>query len=170
MPDETRFLFRKIMKTLKRDILKGEKREQVTSLIQANLYNLIDLALQGKQAHWTVVGSHFRSVHLQLDEIIDAVREASDELAERIATLGIAPDGRARQVGTESALEPFPDGLIPVPEILGAYGDRLATAIDKLRDAIEVLGEIDPISEDLLIGISGGLEKHLWMWQAQEVK
>ncbi len=34
--------------------------------LQATLAELIELAAQGKQAHWTVVGPQFRSVHLHL--------------------------------------------------------------------------------------------------------
>ena len=42
--------------------------------------------------------------------------------------------------------------------------------IEGLRQAIATTGEVDPVSEDLLIGIAGSLEKHLWMVQAQEAK
>ena len=45
----------------------------------------------------------------------------------------------------------------------------MKTTIDALRSSIEKLGDLDPITEDLCIAISGSLEKHLWMLQAQEV-
>ena len=43
--------------------------ETVAKALQATLVELIDLALVGKQAHWSVVGPQFRSIHLELDEI-----------------------------------------------------------------------------------------------------
>ena len=93
------------MKTeFKRDILSGETNDEVTTLLQHNLVNLIDLALLMKQAHWNVVGPNFRSIHLHLDEIIEAVRAGSDEVAERVTTLGVAPDGRAQTVAENSEL------------------------------------------------------------------
>ena len=52
--------------------------------LQKVLVDLIELASQGKQAHWNVIGTNFRDTHLQLDEIIDAAREFSDTIAERM--------------------------------------------------------------------------------------
>ena len=57
--------------------------------LQDVLVDLIELHLQGKQAHWNLVGTNFRDLHLQLDEIVDTAREATDTIAERMrATLG----------------------------------------------------------------------------------
>lgn len=72
----------------KRDLLGADVGGQAASELQDNLATLINLALILKQAHWVVVGKNFRNVHLQLDEIIDAVRLASDEVAERIVAIG----------------------------------------------------------------------------------
>lgn len=151
-----------------RQILEEEATGAIVPALQSALYDLIDLALQGKQAHWNLVGPHFRNVHLELDEIVAVVRDGSDEVAERIATLGASPDGQTAGVGDRSRLAPFPAGLLSVEETLTAYSDRLATVIGGLREGIAVAGEHDPISEDLLIGLSGSLEKHLWMLQSQE--
>lgn len=153
---------------LKRHVIEGESREKTIAALQTCLTDLIDLALQGKQAHWNVVGSNFRSVHIQLDEIIDHTRAASDAVAERIVTLAEPADGRAAIVAEQSRLEPFPEGLQSVGDTVTLVADRLQTTIAGLRDAIGVVGEFDPISEDLLIGQSSGLEKYLWMVQAQE--
>ena len=46
----------------------------LTTNLQAVLVDLIELHVQGKQAHWNIVGTNFRDLHLQLDEIIDAAR------------------------------------------------------------------------------------------------
>lgn len=152
----------------KRDLLASDTNEQVTSLLQHNLTNLIDLALLLKQAHWNVFGPNFRSIHLQLDEIIATTRNASDEVAERIAALGVAADGRSSTVAQNSDLEGYPSDFVKVQETVTRVADAMKTTIEHLRFAIEKLGELDPISEDMLIAISGPLEKHLWMVQAQE--
>jgi len=157
------------MLKLRREILNGEQRDKTASALQACLYDLIDLALKGKQAHWNVVGAQFRSVHLQLDDVIASAREASDEVAERIVTLGVSPDGRASVTGEKSRLGKLPGGLQTVDAAVTNYSDILASTIGNLRTGIEAVSKHDPISEDLLIGISGKLEKHLWMLQAQEV-
>lgn len=153
----------------KRDILKGETNDDVTTLLQHNLVNLIDLALLMKQAHWNVVGPNFRSIHLQLDEIIEDVRAGSDEVAERVSTLGIAPDGRSQTVAQDSDLVDYPREFVKVSDTISQVADAMKTTIESLRSAIEKLGDLDPISEDMCIAISAGLEKHLWMLQAQEV-
>jgi starvation-inducible DNA-binding protein len=156
------------MTAFKRDILSDENRTTTVSALQNCLTNLIDLALQGKQAHWNVMGKNFRTVHLQLDEIIDSTRAASDDVAERIVTLGVPADGRADVVAKASCLTAFPDGMHRADETVTLISDRLATTVESLRSGIEKTGATDPVTEDLLIGISAVLEKHLWMLQAQE--
>ena len=82
--------------------------QQLTTNLQSVLVNLIELHLQGKQAHWNVVGKNFRDLHLQLDEIIDDARLFADELAERMRALQAVPDGRSTAVAEGTSLPPFP--------------------------------------------------------------
>ena len=152
----------------KRDILEGKINEKVTAILQKNLTNFVDLALLLKQAHWNVIGPNFRSVHLQLDAIILTVRDASDEIAERISALGVSPDGRSSTVAESSDLDSYPHDFLKVPDTVTHVADAMKTTIDHLRSGIEKTGDLDPVTEDLLIGISGPMEKHLWMVQAQE--
>ncbi|MCO8121632.1 DNA starvation/stationary phase protection protein [Stieleria sp. TO1_6] len=152
----------------KRQILADGALEETASLLQQTLVNLVDLALLLKQAHWNVIGKNFRSVHLQLDDIIVTVRDGSDEVAERLAALGKSADGRSCTVASSSSLAKYPDGFQDVPSTVTAVADAMQTTIQGLRDATEKLGDLDPVSEDLVIGISGPLEKHFWMVQAQE--
>lgn len=156
------------MNVLKRHVIQGEARTKTISAMQSCLADLIDLALQGKQAHWNVVGPNFRSVHIQLDEIIEVIRAASDAIAERIVTLGHPADGRCSLVSEATRLSAYPAGLQTVPETVTLFADRLMTTIEGLRQGLEVVGDLDPISEDLLIAHTSELEKYLWMVQAQE--
>jgi starvation-inducible DNA-binding protein len=99
---------------------------------------------------------------------VTAARTASDDVAERISTLGRPADGRVATVGSTTRLQEYPGDFVNKDETVRLISDRLAQTIEGLRAAQEVTSETDPVSEDLLIGISGGLEKILWMIQAQE--
>lgn len=46
--------------------------------------------------------------------------------------------------------------------------EALEATINRIRSNIGK-AEADPVTEDLLIGISGRLEQLHWMWQAQSV-
>ena len=72
--------------------------KQLSESLQAVLVDLIELGIQGKQAHWNVVGANFRDMHLQLDEIIAVARALSDQVAERMRALQALPDGRSETV------------------------------------------------------------------------
>ena len=51
--------------------LRHVDRESIGIELQGILAILIDLSLTGKHAHWNVQGPHFRSLHLQLDDLAD---------------------------------------------------------------------------------------------------
>lgn len=154
--------------TFQREILPPEHRDTVSNALQATLNDLLDLSMQTKQAHWNVRGPNFRSLHLQLDEIFETTRMAVDEIAERLAQIGVASQGNAQIVAKQSRLEAYPEGFLSVPDSVSHIADRLAQAIRSVREGIETTGEVDPVTEDLLIETSAQLEEHLWMVQAQE--
>jgi hypothetical protein len=64
--------------------------QQLVEDLQRILVDLVELHLQGKQAHWNVVGTNFRDLHLQLDELVDFAREGSDTIADRMRALDAA--------------------------------------------------------------------------------
>ena len=135
--------------------------------LQDSLVELIDLALQAKQAHWNVTGSHFRPVHLHLDELTAEVRKASDEVAERASAIGYSPDGRASTVAKNSPLDDFPEGPVPDGEVARMISDRLAIVAERMRARCEGLDEADKVSQDILLGVLAMLDKHHWMFEAE---
>ena len=141
--------------------------QTVVTDLQATLVELIDLSLLGKQAHWNVVGPNFRSIHLQLDEIVDLARLSSDRVAERIATIGAVPDGRAGAVASSSDLPEFPNGHVPVTEAVQRVGSALDTMSGRLKERILRIGDKDPVSQDILIGTTDEVEKAGWMLRSQ---
>ncbi|MBF6211900.1 DNA starvation/stationary phase protection protein [Nocardia puris] len=146
----------------------GKAEQKAVGVVLADaLSDLIDLSLIGKQAHWNVVGKNFRELHLQLDELVGSAREFSDSVAERAAALGISPDGRAATVAATSALPEFPAGYLADHDVVEAITDRLDLLVRRMRERVEATDTADPVTQDLLIGITAELEKQRWMFQAQ---
>lgn len=139
----------------------------VGDALRGALVDLVDLSLVAKQVHWNVVGPRFRSVHLQLDEVVDTARQHSDTVAERASAIGVNPDGRAASVASQSAIGSVPDGWIKDTEAVQCLVDALGSVIGKMRERIEATEKPDPVSQDILIGLTADLEKHHWMFQAE---
>ncbi|WP_240137928.1 Dps family protein [Streptomyces sp. MUM 178J] len=141
----------------------------VGEALRGALVDLVDLALVAKQVHWNVVGPRFRSIHLQLDEVVATARQHSDTVAERASAIGVTPDGRAATVASQSAIAAAPDGWIKDVDAVQTLVDGLAAVIGRMRERIDVTAEPDPVSQDILIGLTADLEKHAWMFQAESV-
>ncbi|MGW4034314.1 Dps family protein [Streptomyces sp. NPDC004838] len=139
----------------------------VGEALQGALVDLVDLGLVAKQVHWNVMGPRFRSVHLQLDEVVDTARLHSDTVAERCSAIGVSPDGRAATVASKSAIGGVPDGWIKDVAAVRTLVDALGAVIDRMRERITVTADPDPVSQDILISLTADLEKHAWMFQAE---
>ena len=147
--------------------LDDQDRDRAGSALQDTLTDLIDLSLVAKQSHWNLVGRQFHDVHLHLDELVDTARRYTDEVAERCATIGVSPDGRAATVSKGSGVPEFPSGWISDREVINRIFESVDTVARRLRPRIEEAGEVDPLTEDLLISAGRDLEMARWMWQAQ---
>ncbi|MGW3999550.1 Dps family protein [Amycolatopsis sp. NPDC004772] len=147
----------------------SEADKEITgNALQATLVDLVDLSLIAKQAHWNVVGSNFRSAHLQLDELVNTARQYVDEVAERANAIGISPNGKAKTVVESSGVPEYPDNWQSVESTVSAIVDILAALIERLRQRIDETDKSDLVTQDLLIEITRALEEAHWMWQAQQ--
>ena len=147
--------------------LRHPDREAIGSELQAVLVALTDLSLAGKQAHWNLVGREFRSLHLFLDELVDAWRLAADEVAERAVALGYQPDGRVQTIAGSTSLTSLPDGQILDEDVIRLFAELLTSAIGDIRERMDRLEDVDTVTADLLHGVVKGLEENLWMVRAQ---
>ena len=143
------------------------EREATGAVLQATLVDLVDLSLIAKQAHWNVVGQNFRSAHLQLDELVSAARQFTDDVAERANAIGISPNGKAKTVVASSGVPEFPDNWQSVETTVAAIVEILGEVIKRIRKRIDETDKTDLVTQDLLIEIARELEKQHWMWQAQ---
>ncbi len=132
----------------------------IADLLQDRLHAYNDLHLTLKHIHWNVVGPNFIAVHEMLDPQVEAVRGFADAVAERIATLGGSPQGTPGALVAQRSWQEYSLGRAPAIEHLGALDLVYAGVISSNRSAIEKVGELDPITEDLLITQSGQLEQN----------
>ena len=137
------------------------------AILQSVLVDLLDLGLQGKQAHWNVHGPFFRPIHLQLDETVEQLIGWQDEVAERIAALGGNPDGRPTAIVATTKVAPLPAGPLLGADVVVAFTDRL-TALSQSISARFADLEDDLVTQDLLIGIVAGIDKAAWFFRAQK--
>ena len=135
--------------------------------LQTVLTDLIELHLQGKQAHWNLVGTNFRDLHLQLDEIIAAARLFADQTAERMRALHALPDGRSGTVAAGTRLDGFPEGLTSTKQTVKLITARLERTVQTMRDVHDEVDEEDPTSADLLHAAIERLEQLAWMVNAE---
>jgi starvation-inducible DNA-binding protein len=141
--------------------------ETLTNNLQKVLVDLIELHVQGKQAHWNVVGRNFRDLHLQLDEIITSARLFADQLAERMRALHATPDGRSSTVTKTTSLEEFPATLVDTKDVVGLVTARLEATVGTMRDVHDEVDEEDPTTADLLHAFIAALEQYAWMVNAE---
>jgi starvation-inducible DNA-binding protein len=151
-----------------RSTLNEADQAQVRDRLQPLLVDLLDLALTGKQLHWNVVGPQFKEIHEHLDEVVDQYRLWADDVAERMTSVGIAPDGRVQRVAGDSPADPVAEGWLHQTDVIAVITDRIEAAAKATRQRLDGLGDVDVASEDLLIEILDGLEMQLWMWSAKQ--
>jgi starvation-inducible DNA-binding protein len=138
----------------------------VIDLLQQRLHALNDLALTLKHVHWNVVGPNFIAVHTMLDPQVDSVREMVDTVAERIATLGGSPAGTPGALVAARTWEDYSVGRDNAIAHLGALNLVYSGVIGDHRAAIAETEEIDPVTQDMLIGQSSELEQYQWFVRA----
>jgi starvation-inducible DNA-binding protein len=138
--------------------------------LQRVLVDLIELHLQGKQAHWNVIGTNFRDLHLQLDELVDFAREGSDTIAERMRALDAVPDGRSDTVAVTTSLPPIPADEHNTGAVVDLITTRIYATVDTLRAVHDAVDAEDPSTADILHHEIDGLEKLAWLIKSENRK
>jgi starvation-inducible DNA-binding protein len=150
-------------------LMEPHGRDAIGRELEATLHDLVSLSLIGKQLHWAVVGPGFRPLHLQLDELVDSWHELADVIAERAVALGYVPDGQAQAVAEGSEIGPVTRGPIDDHVVVWELTHRIAMVSERARTRMDRLGEIDAVSQDVLIEVVRKLEEQQWMLRAQLV-
>ena len=139
---------------------------QVADLLQKQLSTYNDLHLTLKHVHWNVVGPNFIGVHEMIDPQVELVRGYADDVAERIATLGHSPQGTPGAIIKDRTWDDYSVGRDTVQAHLAALDLVYDGVIEDVRNGIATTEELDPVTQDLLIGQAAELEKFQWFVRA----
>jgi starvation-inducible DNA-binding protein len=143
-----------------------EDSGRLVESLQDRLHAMNDLQLTLKHAHWNVTGPRFVAVHEFLDPEVEEVRGFADDLAERIAQLGASPVGTPGRLVAERGWSDYTLGKADTQEHIAALDEVYTGIISSNRKAVTLAGELDPITEDLLIEQTRALEKFQWFLRA----
>lgn len=143
-----------------------EEGEKVAEILQSRLHALNDLALTLKHIHWNVVGPHFIAVHEMIDPQVDTVRAMVDAIAERIATLGVAPQGTPGAIVAGRTWQDYSIGRASTIAHLGALDEVYQGVISGHREAAAETESLDDVTNDLLIGHLHEIELFHWFVRA----
>jgi starvation-inducible DNA-binding protein len=140
--------------------------EKVRTHLQERLVALLDLQLTLKHIHWNVIGPNFIGVHEMLDPHVDAVRDMTDSIAERIATLGGEPVGTPGFIASARTWEEYDLKRADVQTHLAALNKVYEGVVSDHRRVLEALDDIDLVSQDMIIGQTEQLEMFQWFVRA----
>jgi len=146
--------------------LSDDQGARVADILQKRLSAYNDLHLTLKHIHWNVVGPNFIGVHEMIDPQVELVRGYADAVAERIAALGKSPDGTPAAIARDRTWDDSSVKRDTAQAHLGALDLVYSGVVEDNRKAISETGDLDPITEDLLIGQTGELEKFQWFVRA----
>ncbi|MCE5288688.1 MAG: DNA starvation/stationary phase protection protein [Nocardiaceae bacterium] len=139
---------------------------KVAEILQKQLSTYNDLHLTLKHIHWNVVGPNFIGVHEMIDPQVVLVRGYADEAAERIAALGVSPQGTPGAIIKDRTWNDYSLGRDTVLAHLGALDVVYRGVIEDTRKAIADTEKLDPVTQDMLIGHAAELEKFQWFVRA----
>jgi starvation-inducible DNA-binding protein len=142
-------------------------REELISLINQRLADVIDLKTQIKQAHWNVKGPNFIGLHELFDDIAEDVEKYVDMIAERAVQLGGIALGTARVAAGRSVLGEYPLDIADGSEHVEAVARALSTFGREARMTIDESDALDDaVTADMFTEISRGIDKWLWFVEA----
>lgn len=144
--------------------------EKIIAILQNRLSQEQEAALVLKHAHWNVSGPNFIGVHEMIDPEVASVLAQADETAERIATLGGSPDGRADALVRNRTWKTFDlEGRRSTLDYIRALAEYYDSFIADDRKAITELDELDVISSNIVQDHVQSLEKFQWFLRSHLV-
>ena len=154
------------MENLSRIGLDTEKSKELAELLNDLLANYSTFYQNTRGYHWNISGDKFFELHVKFEELYNDLFLKIDEVAERILTLGHAPQHKFSDYLQNAGIPEtnnVTDGTKAIEEILSAF----KTLLTKQRHILDLSGDID--DEGTNAQMSDYIreqEKLVWMYSA----
>lgn len=140
-----------------------EATKDISAALNLALADVYALYLKTKNFHWHMSGTHFRDLHLLLDEQSEQIFAMTDPLAERVRKLG---GMTIRSIGHIARLQRLPDNdadFVTPQDMLSELCQDNRDLTASLREAHEVCAEHRDIASTSLIEVwIDETEKRSW--------
>lgn len=142
----------------------GEKAtKDISAALNLALADVYALYLKTKNFHWHMSGTHFRDLHLLLDEQAEQIFAMTDALAERVRKVG---GTTLRSIGHIARMQRIPDNdadFVTPEDMLSELNQDNRTLTASLREAHEVCAEHRDIASTAMIEVwIDEAEKRSW--------
>lgn len=143
--------------------IEAKKLDAIADGLAHMLADTYTLYVTTQGYHWNVTGPQFRSLHEMFEEQYIDLREAADELAERIRALGRTAPGSLAEFAELTALEDGPAALDAkaMVENLVTGNESIARLSRELVETAEDAGDV--ATADLVTARIQQHEKTAWM-------
>jgi starvation-inducible DNA-binding protein len=140
--------------------------QQLQDLLNRQIASWTALYVKLHNYHWYVKGPQFYTLHEKFEELYEEAARHIDDLAERLLALGGRPAGTMRECLEKSAVREASGGET-AEQMVAELTHDFAGIIAELKAGMDLAASLnDQTTEDMLLQIRAGLEKHLWMLRA----
>lgn len=142
------------------------KSKELAELLNDLLANYSLFYQNSRGYHWNIKGEKFFELHLKFEELYNNLFIKIDDVAERILTLGYAPEHKFSSYSSVAEIKEsadVSDGKKAVGEILNAF----KVLIKKQRHILSVASQIEDEGTSALMSDNiREQEKSVWMYSA----
>ncbi|CAE7349261.1 unnamed protein product [Symbiodinium pilosum] len=147
--------------------LSDEDRKVVAEGLSRVLADTYTLYLKTQNYHWNVTGPRFKGLHELFEEQYVELREAADEIAERIRALGHFAPGSYAQFAELKSVEEAPATPPSAEEMLGQLAADNETLSRVARSVVTSAENVeDEVTIDMMVARMSVHEKAAWMLRA----
>jgi starvation-inducible DNA-binding protein len=139
------------------------QKTTLEQVLNQQVANLNVLYVKVHNYHWYVRGEKFFTLHVKFEEIYNDITLKMDEVAERLLTIKGSPVATMKEFLDITTIQEA-KGNEDAGKMVQNLIEDLATVSEEILEGIELAEQAtDHVTADILTGIKGDFEKHMWM-------
>ena len=141
-----------------------ENLKKINAFLEALLADENVMYVKIKNFHWNVEGENFFEYHKFLDELAEETEKTSDEIAERMRTLGTKVQASMKNYLAKTSLKEANTIQEKADSMMEILLEDYESSCQLIRKVIESVEKLDDVgTADFLTAILEAKEKRAWM-------